>query len=100
MIRVPLAHVLDAENNVRKGRHSSVADEKPHEAWVDRELADCEFVDERMGKRLRPTRRIVNHLERPRRTGVRDPNADGLADRLYARRSYGLASGSGIGWGR
>jgi Transposase DNA-binding/Transposase DDE domain len=40
-------------DNVRKRRHSSVADEKPHDAWVDRELADCEFVDERLGKRFR-----------------------------------------------
>jgi hypothetical protein len=40
-------------DNVRKRRRSSVADEKPHEAWVDRELADCDFVDERLGKRFR-----------------------------------------------
>jgi hypothetical protein len=38
---------------VRKRRHSSVAVEKAHDAWVDRELADCDFVDERLGKRFR-----------------------------------------------
>src|SRR5260370_12079668 len=40
-------------DNVRKRRQSSVADEKPQEGWVDRELADCDFVDERLGKRFR-----------------------------------------------
>ena len=40
-------------DNVRKRRRSAVAVEKPHEAWVDRELADCDFVDERLGKRFR-----------------------------------------------
>ena len=40
-------------DNVRKRRRSSVAVEKLHEAWVDRELADCDFVDERLGKRFR-----------------------------------------------
>jgi hypothetical protein len=39
-------------DNVRKRRHS-VAGEEPHDAWVDRELADCDFVDERLGKRFR-----------------------------------------------
>jgi hypothetical protein len=40
-------------DNVRKRRRCSVADEKTHGAWVDRELAGCEFVDERLGKRFR-----------------------------------------------
>ena len=42
-----------ANDNVRKRWSSSVAGEEPHEAWVDRELADCDFVDERLGKRFR-----------------------------------------------
>jgi hypothetical protein len=38
---------------VRKRRQTRVADAKSHEAWVDREAADCEFKDERLGKRFR-----------------------------------------------
>ncbi len=38
---------------VRKRRQSRIADAKPPEAWVDREVADCEFKDERLGKRFR-----------------------------------------------
>ena len=38
---------------VRKRRQSRIADSKPPEAWVDREVADCEFKDERLGKRFR-----------------------------------------------
>lgn len=38
---------------VRKRRQTRVADAKPPEAWVDREAADCEFKDERLGKRFR-----------------------------------------------
>ena len=40
-------------DTVRKRPHSSVADEKPRDARVDRELADREFVDERLGERFR-----------------------------------------------
>src|ERR1035441_10550460 len=38
---------------VRKRRQSRIADAKPPEAWVDREVAECEFKDERLGKRFR-----------------------------------------------
>jgi hypothetical protein len=38
---------------VRTRRRRSVPDEKLPNAWVDRELADCEFKDERLGKRFR-----------------------------------------------
>jgi hypothetical protein len=38
---------------VRKRRQTHVADAKSPEAWVDREAADCEFKDERLGKRFR-----------------------------------------------
>lgn len=40
-------------DTVRKRRQSSVADAKSPDAWVDREVADCEFKDERLGKRFR-----------------------------------------------
>lgn len=39
--------------NVRKRRQSRIADAKSPAAWVDREVADCEFRDERLGKRFR-----------------------------------------------
>jgi hypothetical protein len=42
-----------ANRAVRKRRQSGIADAKPPEAWVDREVADCEFKDERLGKRFR-----------------------------------------------
>jgi Transposase DNA-binding/Transposase Tn5 dimerisation domain len=38
---------------VRKRRRRSVLYEKPPDSWLDRELADCEFKDERLGKRFR-----------------------------------------------
>lgn len=38
--------------SVRKRRRSSIADEEPDDSWVDREIADCEFKDERLGKRF------------------------------------------------
>jgi hypothetical protein len=38
---------------VRSRRRSTVADAKSPSAWVERELADCEFKDERLGKRFR-----------------------------------------------
>ena len=40
-------------DTVRKRRQSRIADAKPPEAWVDREVAECEFKDERLGKRFR-----------------------------------------------
>ena len=39
--------------NARKRRQFSVADAKREKKWIDRELADCEFRDARLGKRLR-----------------------------------------------
>lgn len=39
--------------NVRKRRQSRIANAKSPAAWVDREVADCEFKDERLGKRFR-----------------------------------------------
>jgi hypothetical protein len=38
---------------VRECRRVPVAEAKPSSAWVDRELAACEFKDERLGKRFR-----------------------------------------------
>jgi hypothetical protein len=38
---------------VRRRRRRSVLYEKPPNSWLDRELADCEFKDERLGKRFR-----------------------------------------------
>jgi len=38
---------------VRKRRQTRVADAKLSKAWVDHEAADCEFKDERLGKRFR-----------------------------------------------
>src|SRR5450631_2565418 len=38
---------------VRKRRQTRVADAKSPEAWVDREAADSDFKDERLGKRFR-----------------------------------------------
>lgn len=38
---------------VRKRRRSRIADAKSPASWVDREVADCEFKDERLGKRFR-----------------------------------------------
>jgi hypothetical protein len=38
---------------VRKRRQSHIADVKPPASWVDREVANCEFKDERLGKRFR-----------------------------------------------
>src|SRR5580692_640901 len=40
-------------DTVRKRRQSRIADGKPPEAGVDREVAECEFKDERLGKRFR-----------------------------------------------
>jgi hypothetical protein len=40
-------------DTVRKRRQPPVADAKSPDAWVDREVADCEFKDERLGKRFR-----------------------------------------------
>jgi len=40
-------------NIVRKRRQTRVADAKLSKAWVDHEAADCEFKDERLGKRFR-----------------------------------------------
>src|ERR1022692_611934 len=37
---------------VRKRRQTSIADADSPDAWVDREAADCEFKDERLGKRF------------------------------------------------
>jgi Transposase DNA-binding/Transposase DDE domain len=39
--------------HVRGRRGHVVADANPPSAWVDQELADCEFKDERLGKRFR-----------------------------------------------
>jgi len=39
--------------HVRVWPGSDVADIKENGYWVDRELADCTFQDERLGKRLR-----------------------------------------------
>jgi Transposase DNA-binding/Transposase DDE domain len=39
--------------NVRKRRRPAIADAEAQGAWVDRELADCDFKDERLGKRFR-----------------------------------------------
>lgn len=38
---------------VRKRRRDAVADAKLPNAWVDRELAGCDFKDARLGKRFR-----------------------------------------------
>ena len=38
---------------VRRRRRRTVPYEKPPNPWLDRELADCEFKDERLGKRFR-----------------------------------------------
>jgi hypothetical protein len=40
-------------DTVRKRRQCAIADAKPQATWVDRELADCVFKDERLGKRFR-----------------------------------------------
>jgi hypothetical protein len=42
-----------SNETVRKRRRRSVLYEKPSNSWLDRELADCEFKDERLGKRFR-----------------------------------------------
>ena len=38
---------------VRERRREAIANAKLPNAWVDRELAGCDFSDERLGKRLR-----------------------------------------------
>jgi hypothetical protein len=40
-------------DTVRRRRQSLIAGAKLHDSWVGRELADCEFKDERLGKRFR-----------------------------------------------
>lgn len=40
------------KDNVRKRRRSAVAGAKAQGTWVDGELADCDFKDERLGKPL------------------------------------------------
>ena len=42
-----------SNGKVRKRRRSCIADAKSPAAWVDREVADFEFKDERLGKRFR-----------------------------------------------
>jgi Transposase DNA-binding/Transposase DDE domain len=42
-----------SNETVRERRRSAVADAALPSTWVDRELADCEFKDERLGKRFR-----------------------------------------------
>ncbi len=37
-------------NDIQKRRQTRVDDAKPPESWVDREVAECEFKDERLGK--------------------------------------------------
>src|ERR1700726_1707231 len=44
---------------VRVRRRGVVADSELTTAWLDRELADCDFRDERLGKRFRS---LLNHL--------------------------------------
>jgi Transposase DNA-binding len=39
--------------HVRARRGQSVAEARSNDDWVDRELADCDFKDERLGKRFR-----------------------------------------------
>src|SRR5271169_4814023 len=39
--------------DVRARRGRSVADAQSDDDWVERELADCDFKDERLGKRFR-----------------------------------------------
>ena len=48
-----------SNENVRERRRSAVADAAPPSTWVDRELADGEFKDERLGKRFRS---LLGHL--------------------------------------
>ena len=38
--------------SVRKRRRSSIAGEEADDSWVEREIAECEFKDERLGKRF------------------------------------------------
>jgi Transposase DNA-binding/Transposase DDE domain len=38
---------------VRERQRQAVADEEPTDDWVERELAGCQFKDERLGKRFR-----------------------------------------------
>ena len=40
-------------NNVRERRRQAIANAKPVNGWADRELAGCDFRDERLGKRFR-----------------------------------------------
>jgi hypothetical protein len=40
-------------NYVGKRQQSVIADGKPQDSWVDRELGECDFKDERLGKRFR-----------------------------------------------
>ena len=42
-----------SDKPVRERRRDAVADAKLPHAWVDRELAGCDFSDERLGKRFR-----------------------------------------------
>jgi hypothetical protein len=42
-----------SNDNVRERRRTAVADAALPSTWIDRELADCEFKDERLGKRFR-----------------------------------------------
>jgi hypothetical protein len=42
-----------SNETVRTRRRRTVPYEKPPSTWLDRELADCEFKDERLGKRFR-----------------------------------------------
>jgi Transposase DNA-binding len=42
-----------ANEIVRRRRGRSVLHEKPPASWLDHELADCDFKDERLGKRFR-----------------------------------------------
>ena len=42
-----------SDKPVRERRREAVADAKLPHAWVDRELAGCDFSDERLGKRFR-----------------------------------------------
>ena len=45
--------VLYAEQQCSKRRQFRIAEAKLPEAWVDREVAECEFKDERLGNRFR-----------------------------------------------
>lgn len=68
MIRVRLTRGATCRTNTFERASQSVADENADVDWLDRELGDCAFNDERPGKRFRSLLQSTMLLSDPPRS--------------------------------